>query len=77
MTPYAIGKKSSRTSTMDSAACAPSTLESDCWSKDEIVALIGPNGAGKTTLFNCITGIYRPHQGEMIAHHPAKGPAAV
>jgi branched-chain amino acid transport system ATP-binding protein len=33
----------------------------------EIVALIGPNGAGKTTFFNCITGIYQPTQGEMIA----------
>lgn len=33
----------------------------------EIVALIGPNGAGKTTFFNCITGIYQPTRGEMIA----------
>lgn len=33
----------------------------------EIVALIGPNGAGKTTFFNCITGIYQPTKGDMIA----------
>ncbi len=30
-----------------------------------ITALIGPNGSGKTTLFNCVTGFYRPDQGEM------------
>ncbi len=32
----------------------------------EIAALIGPNGAGKTTFFNCITGIYKPTQGDMF-----------
>ncbi len=31
----------------------------------EIVSVIGPNGAGKTTLFNLITGIYRPHKGDI------------
>lgn len=31
----------------------------------EIVGLIGPNGAGKTTLFNCISGFYRPDEGEI------------
>ena len=31
----------------------------------KITAVIGPNGAGKTTLFNCITGFYRPNQGEI------------
>lgn len=31
-----------------------------------IVGLIGPNGAGKTTVFNCITGNYKPEQGEII-----------
>jgi len=33
----------------------------------EVVALIGPNGAGKTTFFNCITGIYTPSEGEVLA----------
>ncbi len=31
----------------------------------EIRGLIGPNGSGKTTLFNCISGIYRPAEGEI------------
>ncbi len=30
-----------------------------------ITGVIGPNGAGKTTLFNCITGAYRPTEGEI------------
>ncbi len=30
-----------------------------------IVSLIGPNGAGKTTFFNCVTGFYRPEEGEI------------
>jgi branched-chain amino acid transport system ATP-binding protein len=32
----------------------------------EIFALIGPNGAGKSTVFNCISGIYKPTQGEIL-----------
>jgi branched-chain amino acid transport system ATP-binding protein len=32
----------------------------------EICGLIGPNGSGKTTLFNCIGGIYRPSQGDIL-----------
>ena len=43
----------------------------------EIVALIGPNGAGKTTAFNCITGVYKPTNGQVyyqdqliISSHP-------
>ena len=31
-----------------------------------IVSLIGPNGAGKTTFFNCITGFYRPEEGDIV-----------
>ncbi len=31
----------------------------------QIVGLIGPNGAGKTTFFNCLTGMYRPTEGEV------------
>lgn len=40
--------------------------------KEEIVALIGPNGAGKTTFFNCITGLYRPTDGDIIISPPEK-----
>ena len=32
----------------------------------EILGIIGPNGSGKTTLFNCISGIYKPDQGNII-----------
>ncbi len=32
----------------------------------DITAVIGPNGAGKTTLFNCITGFYKPTEGQML-----------
>jgi branched-chain amino acid transport system ATP-binding protein len=31
-----------------------------------IHSIIGPNGAGKTTFFNCVTGFYRPEQGEIL-----------
>ncbi len=34
--------------------------------KGDIYGIIGPNGAGKTTAFNCITGIYKPEEGEII-----------
>jgi branched-chain amino acid transport system ATP-binding protein len=34
--------------------------------RGELVALIGPNGAGKTTFFNCLLGILRPDDGEVI-----------
>lgn len=31
-----------------------------------IASLIGPNGAGKTTFFNCLTGLYRPEEGDIL-----------
>ncbi len=34
--------------------------------RGELVGLIGPNGSGKTTLMNCITGILRPHRGDVF-----------
>jgi branched-chain amino acid transport system ATP-binding protein len=35
----------------------------------EITAVIGPNGAGKTTAFNCITGFYKPSEGQIALTH--------
>jgi branched-chain amino acid transport system ATP-binding protein len=32
---------------------------------EEILSVIGPNGSGKTTLFNCISGVYRPGEGQI------------
>ena len=34
--------------------------------RGEIRAIIGPNGAGKTSLLNCISGFYRPQEGEIL-----------
>jgi len=34
--------------------------------KGEIFSIIGPNGAGKTVLLNCINGLYRPQQGQIL-----------
>ena len=34
--------------------------------EEKIVTIIGPNGSGKTTFFNCLTGIYRPDEGEIL-----------
>jgi branched-chain amino acid transport system ATP-binding protein len=31
----------------------------------ELYAIIGPNGAGKTSIFNCISGIYKPTEGDV------------
>jgi len=33
--------------------------------QSEILAVIGPNGAGKTSLLNCISGLYKPQEGEI------------
>jgi branched-chain amino acid transport system permease protein len=33
--------------------------------RGEILGIIGPNGAGKTTIFNCVTGVFRPTEGEI------------
>ena len=30
-----------------------------------IDSLIGPNGAGKTSVFNCLTGFYKPNDGNI------------
>lgn len=32
----------------------------------QIVSLIGPNGAGKTSMLNCISGRYKPDEGEIL-----------
>jgi len=34
--------------------------------RGEIIGLIGPNGAGKTTLFNCVAGIEKPTEGQIM-----------
>ncbi|WP_353853930.1 ABC transporter ATP-binding protein [Bacillus sp. Bos-x628] len=34
--------------------------------RGEVVALLGPNGAGKTTTIRCLTGLYKPDQGEIL-----------
>ncbi|MDY6851427.1 MAG: ABC transporter ATP-binding protein [Thermodesulfobacteriota bacterium] len=31
----------------------------------ELLAIIGPNGAGKTSALNCVSGYYRPGQGDI------------
>lgn len=41
--------------------------------RGEILAVIGPNGAGKTSLFNCLTGVYRPQEGEIYFHAAERG----
>ena len=35
--------------------------------ESQITSIIGPNGAGKTTVFNCLTGFYKPSEGEMLS----------
>jgi branched-chain amino acid transport system permease protein len=36
--------------------------------RGQIFGIIGPNGAGKTTVFNCVTGIFRPTDGEILVN---------
>lgn len=36
----------------------------------EIFSLIGPNGAGKTSMLNCISGLYKPSDGEILFKGP-------
>ena len=33
---------------------------------ETLLAIIGPNGAGKTSVFNCINGVYRPSDGDIV-----------
>ncbi len=34
-------------------------------SRGEVVALLGDNGAGKSTLIKCVSGVYKPEEGEI------------
>ncbi|MEW6276373.1 MAG: ATP-binding cassette domain-containing protein, partial [Bacillota bacterium] len=34
--------------------------------KNEVLAVLGPSGAGKTTLLQCLAGLQRPQQGEIV-----------
>ncbi|ORE95348.1 ABC transporter ATP-binding protein [Acuticoccus yangtzensis] len=34
--------------------------------KGEVFSIIGPNGAGKTSMLNCISGRYRPSEGDIL-----------
>jgi len=37
--------------------------------QSEILAVIGPNGAGKTSLLNCISGLYKPQEGQILYYN--------
>jgi|SRR5690625_65199 len=39
--------------------------------EQQVFGIIGPNGAGKTTVFNCISGFYRPTEGEIYLQDKA------
>lgn len=45
--------------------CAVNNLSLEI-EKGSIRSLIGPNGAGKTCVFNCLTGFYKPSDGDML-----------
>ncbi|HXO68694.1 MAG TPA: ATP-binding cassette domain-containing protein, partial [Bradyrhizobium sp.] len=34
----------------------------------ELFSIIGPNGAGKTSIVNCISGRYKPTEGQLFYH---------
>ena len=34
--------------------------------KGDLITLLGPNGAGKSTLLNCIAGLNKPFEGEVL-----------
>jgi len=34
--------------------------------ENEILSIIGPNGAGKTSLMNCLSGFYKPQEGQVF-----------
>lgn len=36
--------------------------------QNEILSIIGPNGAGKTSLMNCLSGFYKPQEGQIQFH---------
>jgi branched-chain amino acid transport system permease protein len=36
--------------------------------RGQIFGIIGPNGAGKTTLFNCVTGVFKPTDGDVLVN---------
>ena len=39
----------------------------------ELFSIIGPNGAGKTSIVNCISGRYRPTEGQLFYRGTALG----
>lgn len=42
------------------------TLDIECSIDNQILVIEGPSGAGKTTVLNCIAGIVRPDNGEIV-----------